>query len=260
MTTCAHHGAINRPNSIGATREVLRQNAEVAIVEVDFISLSPGRFVASHDYSESSYEYGETLDAWLRFICLEQRKIIYLDLKARLPLLALLFHYDAQERFDCAGFFLLLNRLADELSATVKKRKKRGRHFNLREHVWVACQDEEVSRRLFALNEARGYGWRMIADVPHIETYLTYYLTPLCCLGSMLQPRMADRYADYDFSHTTVVAIDCRCIAGLQAIEAFVRASNIRRGTTLVLYAFERSVEPIKIDGHPVIMMYNYYV
>lgn len=251
VTTCAHHGAINRPNSIDATRHVLRKNAEIGIVEVDFISppQRPGVFLAAHDYGGDGAG-GETLEQWIRFLCLEKRTRLYLDAKARLAVWSRFFTYDAQDRFDCTGLYELLNALAEELDS---------RHFKLRKMVWIACQDYDVSRRLFELNERHGYGWEVIVDIPYIEAYVAWYLTPLCWVAPRLQPALAERYVEYDFSQTRVVAIDCRCIGGLANIGQFVQASNIKRGSVLVLYAFDRRVEPVALRHYTVIMMYDYY-
>lgn len=252
MTTCAHHGAINRPNSIEATRHVLRKNAEIGIVEIDFISPAnrPGQFLASHDYDHGEHGGGESLIEWIHFLCVEKRKRLYLDAKARLAVWSRFFTYDAQERFDCTGLYALLNDLAHEVDS---------RHFKLRSMVWIACQDYDVSRRLFELNERHGYGWQVIVDIPYIEAYVAWYLTPLCWIAPRLQPALAERYVEYDFSQTSVVAIDCRCIGGLGAIAQFVHASNIKRGSVLVLYAFERSVKQVQLRHYTVIMMYDYY-
>lgn len=259
--TCAHHGVIDRPNDLETTRRLLEREREIAIVEIDFVSVlchdGKTRFFASHDYPHSAEDplccEENALEAWLRLVCLEQGRTLYIDLKARHHVTSLIFPMDAQDKVDCIALFDLLQSAAVELKSV-----------DLRERVWLASQDRDVAHRITETNRERQLGWQIMVDLPYIEAYAKSIA--LGCLWPWNQEgneRLCARYlADCDLSSVALLSLDCGIFGGLELIEEFVRAANLRRDVTLVLYAFPRSTPAPRslAADYSVIMMYDYHL
>ena len=247
LRICAHHGNIENENVLQDARLLLREQPEIDMMEIDFVAVG-GDYISAHDYSEELVGRGSTLSEWVHFLCVEQRRILYVDLKAQLNALTIFCSGHVVLKFDCEAFYLTLNNL--------RKRLQRTHQFDIRPFIWLSCQEQEVKAELKRLNYNQC--WRIITDIPYVSQYIWRYVLP-----SLLQPALDyyiyEHFLDYDFSEGEVISID-RSFFSERGLRELVETSRIPLGSTLILYAYERSHEPIHIEHYHVIMLYDYHL
>jgi len=244
LVTCAHHGDYCRENNIPAAKIILSKNPEIGIMEIDFI-YDGGDFISAHDHNPEKLLQGQTLQEWIKFICVEKRLILYIDLKVNV---------DFSYVINCGKVTTELNsgKLYEILNEQRRYYIKKG--IDIAKYIWLACQDHTILLELDQLSNDKL--WTVIADVPYTTYYILQYITPRCVMH-LLENRIKSDYRNH-LSQKSIVSIDNSFFTSFDSLLHFIELSGIKQGSTLIIYSFERSQEPLKIKGYRVIMLYNY--
>lgn len=249
MTSC-HHGHADHQNSLAHAKAVLKaHHREIGVMEIDFVNVRDN-FVSSHDFSQTSIEAGSSLLDWVKLVVVRYEKVLWIDLKSHHDFLGL-FCCDVRFKTDCKLLFEVL----DRIRRTVKRR--------IETHIWISCQDSAVHDQLVRYNNnSLGHNrWIIANDIPFVGSYLQQYILPRVWLTHT----MHSEFREYDFNETTcvsnpnpVVCIDRSFFTSTQRLIDFIEDSSIPLGATVLLYTFEASQEPIRIEGYEIIMQYDY--
>ncbi len=244
--TCAHHGCYSQENNLEAAQRVLREHREIGVMEIDFCEYR-GAFISAHDPTPAACANGSPLAAWVAWLCVRKRRTLYLDLKAHYSLKS---WWWTECKFNVEALLGELVRLRAYFRSSARKHP-----VDIARHIWLTSQDQDVAQRLaWHCRGDDAKHWIVIADVPFMGAYVRRYTTPSCWQPALNQTVTGQMLAHhYD---AFIVAIDCSFLG--QSLEAFVRESSIRPGSTLILYAFELNQPPVELAGYTVIMMYNY--
>jgi hypothetical protein len=243
-----HHGDVNWPNNLAKAKQVAqRWGHEIDIYEVDFVSFR-GQIVSAHDYDIAKIGSGSPLEQWVDFVVVEQRKVLWLDVKENLPVyLACGF-----ENFDHEALFDVLKHKREMVAA------REG--LDIAHYIIIGCQEPVLHAQIAAHSRhLRGYQWRLILDSPSVWSYVLQYITPHC-----LKPHLRE-YICNDFRHSAyhnydAISIDQSFFSSRDEIVAFIKSLSLGPETMIIVNSFPRTYAPIVIDGHYVVMQYDYSV
>lgn len=239
----AHHGDIERPNQLKAARRVLKRHPEIDCLEIDFVSFRE-QIVSSHDYELSVIELGAPLQDWLR-LCAERRLVLWIDVKQNEW-----FYFNAMYgQFDVGLFFDILKETRREVL--------RSHAVDLRDWVWIGCQDCALRDALHRRNQHAKHRWQLVLDLPFIKSYVYKALLPSCMPGTLM--RLAEEEVlNSEYRHFPIISLDKDFFPTHDDLVEFVRALWLSKGTTVILNSFSRDVAPIRIKGLHIVMQYDY--
>lgn len=244
-----HHGDVNAPNQLEQAKAVHQKYGhEIDIYEVDFVSFHD-TIVSAHDYDLDKVALGSTLEEWIAYFVLEQRKVLWLDVKENL---AIYVHACGFAQFNCPALFAILEQQRDALQRVDPT-------LDLVNHIILGCQEDNLHARL---KQACGGNplhqpWHMILDAPTVWSYVLQYVTPEC-----LKPRLRDTICE-EFKHSTyreysVISIDQSFFADREDIVQFIKELKVDTRMMIILNSFPRHYEPIVIPGYYIVMQYDY--
>jgi hypothetical protein len=241
-----HHGDIQNENNFDAIKRLLKKdkNREIGIIEIDFV-YRHDRIISSHDYTEENILHGTDIEEFIQFIVVEQKRILWCDIKSHLDFFSLL-SCDARLLFDYQLLFSILNRTKEDTPVEIEK------------YIFLSSQDKTVEdylRRMNETEECRGR-WQVISDIPYQTHYITRYF------GLSFATETVNRYVQEYFTNcaftANVVCIDRSFFNTVDDLIYFIETSAIPKETVLILYTFPLSHKRIKIEGRVVIMQYDY--
>jgi hypothetical protein len=253
MTSC-HHGDVRHQNNLEYAKRVLeRYNAEIAIMEIDFVQWGE-KFLSSHDYQQESIQQGSPLVEWIAVVVIKYNKTLWLDLKSQHDVITLMgwCGSDTTFKFDARALLKSLNAIRKTLNRRIEER------------IWISCQDEEVKESLIYFNGSTHTGhqrWRIVNDIPFISSYIWKYFLPL----SALHLYVRNAFLTYNYEGTVVndqapvICIDRSFFPDSQSLVAFIEESSIPTHSILILYTYQRSEPKITLaGGYTVVMQYDY--
>ena len=251
MTSC-HHGDASCQNNLARAKDVLERNREIKVIEIDFVQVGDD-FISSHDYSRENIANGSTLREWIHAIVLRRKKILWIDIKSHVDVIAL-GCCNTRFKFDCAPLLKALARLCRE----TKRR--------LQDHVWLSCQDSEVRSALIHYNNTRitdeNKRWLIATDIPYVPSYICKLFLPQSVFTWVNEWMFSDTFMELDYtsSRALIVCIDRTFFSSDEKLIDFIEQSTIPPGSTIVLYTFEEHrLTPIDVLGYKIIMQYDYY-
>jgi hypothetical protein len=249
--TSCHHGDYLRPNSLEETRAVLQRYPEIAIVEIDFVLLCEPEpvLLSSHDYEQQSVERGATLEEWVKLVVLEQKRLLWMDIKTRLGFWSLLS--EPEKRLDVALLLALM--------------RKMRRHFlkhcgqDVQQRVLLGCQDEPVYKALLALNNQEKHPWRVLLDLPFATSYIGQMLLPDEWINNWMQ----ETYVQYPYEQDGAVGQQYVCLdrnffTNNRQLEDFIQCSGIARNSVVIVYSYPRTAKPLRVPGYQIMMQCDY--
>jgi len=237
-----HHGDLNKPNNLKATREIITQYGhEIDIYEIDFVS-SHGRIISSHDYEGEKIRSGSTLEKWIREVVINNRKILWADIKENLPI----FFSCGYGKFDTDALFNSLN--------DARKWVLENKDFDIQPYIWLGCQEPELHEEICH----RKGDWTVILDMPRVNNYILQYIPFIP--KSYLRDKICQESKESSYRDYSIITIDQSFFFTRKEIKDFIKSLKLAKDTKVVINSFEKSVRPIDVDGLEIIMQYNYRV
>lgn len=257
-----HHGDVRAPNNLELAKKIFgRSGHEIDIYEVDFVSAG-SRVVSAHDYNAEQISTGSPLEEWIDFFVVQQRKILWLDVKENIPLISTLTcGYD---KFDWRALFQILEAKRDQ--AFRNHLEHHSGHaddalpepLDITNYVIVGCQDAELHDRIVRENRKRHQRrWHIILDSPGVWAYVLQYLTP-----GFLKPQLCDyvcdQFRELRYHRYNIISIDQSFFSSQRALVDFIKSLQLSPRVMIIVNSYDRQVEPIVIENHYVVMQYDY--
>lgn len=242
MIAC-HHGDSLNQNNLDAARRIMQKYPEITIMEIDFI-LYNDKLVSSHDYTSISILNGSLLEEWIDLVVVQYGKKLWIDLKPNVSVYAL-FYSNAVDFARC-----LFERLEE-------KRDLTRNMIDIKPHIIISSQDTAIVEEVDLLNHQRG--WRTLCDVPRLKRYIMQAFLPPG-LQEWLNDMVYDELTfQYDFSGFNMVAIDKSFFDhDIQRLFRFIEKSNIKEGSTIILYNFKMNIAPLVHPKYNIVMQYDF--
>lgn len=241
-----HHGNINNQNNLDAAKPIIARHKEIDIVEIDFVKYNT-ELVSSHDYTSYSMLNGSCIEEWVEFVIIQQRRILWVDMKARMDLFTLCHAYN---NTDVA--LLLFEKLT-----TLREYHLSKNGVDIQKSIMITTQDRDLNDLVHHYN--RGLAWIIVTDVPFAWSYFWKLYAPNDC------QYLVDNYVynyftrSYDFSNSQIVSIDlCFFNDSIAEMTNFILDTNIKKGTLIVLYNFKQNAPLVTIEGYQIVMQYDY--
>ncbi len=263
-----HHGSVMLPNNLSVARSIVEKHDNIDILEIDFIVYNEN-LISSHDFDSSSVLNGSPLKDWIDFVIIEKGLILWIDLKVRLDVWAWIWDHSS---YTAHFFFDSLQSLRQYYIET--------HNIDIRRFIMLTCQDYDTRCRIeyellhdqrkeiaIIMNHQPSSGsaspilpprWLLVYDLPFNISYILQYILPKECY-SMINTYVYNHFVRYDFSQSTIISIDLSFFDdNINKIYKFIRESNIKEETKIILYNFPLNKEPIKLEGYDIIMQYDY--
>jgi hypothetical protein len=235
-----HHGDIHHQNNLPRVERLIETYPEIDIYEIDFISLDD-KIISSHDYDMNVIKQGSELDEWVRVVVLAHKKILWLDIKENLAL----YCACGFEKFDHRALFRALQKVRD--TATM----------DLTPYIWIGCQDVTLRYKIFKKNGKLVQPWQMILDMPTVSSYIAQRVTPKWA-RCYLREAVCDDFRATAYEKFPIISIDQSFFQSRDEIKEFIRSLGLTPQTVIVLNSFDRSVAPITMKNHYIVMQYDY--
>ena len=250
-----HHGNMSNQNNLRAAIPLIENHKEIDIVEVDFVQYNQ-ELISSHDYDAPGILNGSRLEDWLDFVVIDQRRILWIDMKARYDVVGFLFA-NKQETAQ-----LLFEKLRRTRATYLRKMSDSDSAIDLEQWVMITSQDATLNEwiRFYGGNSETGDSWTIVADAPFGWSYFFKWYMP-----NEFQDWVDDyvyRYftEEYDFRGDSIVSVDISFFGNsMKRVHDFLKHTNIRPDTFVVLYNFKEGTKPIRLEGYNVITQYDYY-
>jgi hypothetical protein len=235
---------------------VLQQYPEIAVIEIDFVLLCDGEepeLLASHDYEPGSLVRATPLKAWIEMVVLQQKRLLWLDLKTRLSLWTLMS--EPRSRLDVPLLLGLLNQL--------QRHFRKHCNYDIRKQLLLGCQDEQVYRLLCELNAQQSHAWRLLLDLPFADSYIHKKMMP----DALANEWMQETYRLYAYAETLessgsegrrYICLDTSFFESTDAVKDFIQRSTLPRHSVLVLYSYPRTAPALSVPGYTILMQYDY--
>jgi hypothetical protein len=237
-----HHGNLKNQNNLKDTKAIIeRYGGEIDIYEVDFVH-DRGKIISSHDYEEGKIAMGSSLRRWIKLIIIQNQKVLWIDVKENLAIF-----------ISCGYGKFSTSALYDTLNGERKKIMDRG-GIDIKPYIWIGCQEPDLHEDLFHARD----GWTVILDMPRVTNYILQYIP--CIPKSYLRDKVCDESRHSDYRNYDVITIDQSFFFSVGEIKKFIWSLKLDSNTKIVINSFERSVEPIEMKNHYIIMQYNYRV
>lgn len=240
-----HHGDASQPNQLMPARGVLRRHEEIDIVEIDFVSYC-GEIWSAHDYSLDQIEQGATLQDWVELVVVQHRKVLWLDVKEN----CWWYMNWMYGQFDARLLFRRLRAIGADLA-------KRG--IDLRQHLWIGCQQLALRQRLIEMNRFHKHRFCMMLDAPTLWGYVAQRLAPCVCVTPLLSAWLSDELKQTDMAPYGVLSVDQSFFASSQELQRFLRTLKLPPNLRVVLNSYARNVPPLRVKGVQIVMQYDYY-
>lgn len=246
-----HHGDIKNENNLSSTRNIIKNHKEIDIFEIDFVHYK-GDFYSSHDYKLDNILNGSTLTKWIDLIIIQNKRILYIDIKTNIDVFSILFFCYPNLRFDVQAFFKHINK--------IRRYYLKKMNFDIIKYIWIACQDKDTISDINRINDKRVKSkWIIISDIPYYSNYILKTIFSCVCAYNLINKYVVQQpFLSHDFTDDLVVSIDKSCFNSIEELIYFIEMSSIPRGITIVLYTFELNEERIYIKGYNIVMLYNY--
>ena len=237
-----HHGHIDKENNLEAATPLIRAHTEIDIVEVDFIHYRDA-LISAHDHDATQILNGSGLEEWIQLVVIEQKRILWIDMKARMDWMAFFVHYSEETAR------LLMRKLN-------KLQRRYIKTLDLRHWIMITCQDHELNALIQQYNRA---GWEVVADVPFAWSYFFKWYMPQDVQG-WVDEYVYDYFTErYDFTPYAIVSIDvCFFNNDLREVLRFLKHTNIKKDAFIVLYNFKQGTPPVTLQGYNVITQYDF--
>lgn len=237
-----HHGDLKKENNLAAVKKLegLYGN-EIGIYEIDFISFH-GEIYSSHDYVIEAIQNENKLSAWIEYVVVEKGKVLWLDIKEN-------YWFYLNCGFEKFCVTTLMERLKN---AEVYCQKKHN--LDIRPFIWLGCQERVLHKEIMKENMGK---WQMILDLPTVNTYIVRKLT-LGLLGDLYLDRVRNDYLESPYKKYKVITLDQIFFRSLQEIRWFIQSLRLPPNVTIIVNSFPRSIGPLKVKGHNIIMQYDY--
>ena len=240
LAISCHHGDIHHQNNLARVERLIETYPEIDIYEIDFISLDD-KIISSHDYDMNVIKQGSTLDEWVRVVVLAHKKILWLDIKENLAL----YCACGFEKFDHRALFRALQKVRD--AATM----------DLTPYIWIGCQDVTLRYKIFKKNAKLAQPWQMILDMPTVSSYIAQRVTPTWA-RCYLREAVCDDFRATTYEKFPIISIDQSFFQSRDEIKEFIRSLGLSSQMVIVLNSFDRSVAPITMKNHYIVMQYDY--
>ena len=249
VSRSCHHGDVKRPNELEAALTVARQNPEIEVFEIDFVDAGGPhkRLVSSHDYNERAIARGSDLIQWLEQLVIGMNKILWIDVKQNLDL----YFAWSYPKFHTRRLFRQLSQFSEK-------------HPEIRQRVWIGCQDCALRASLLAHNEALPleHRWKFILDMPTVEGYVWQRLIPKwsCCGEPQrnLRQYVYEQFRETDYQNYDRISLDKDFFQGPDKVKEFVRSLKLRPDVLIILNSFSQRQPPIFLEDHTIVMQYDY--
>ncbi len=240
-----HHGDATQPNELEPARAVLARFAEIDVVEVDFVSFR-GDIVSAHDYALDQIERGATLEQWVQLVVVEQRRVLWLDVKEN----CWWYCNWMYGQFETRALFRRLRHLRAALLAE--------HQIDLRHYCWIGCQQLALRDTLIRMNRWPRHQFTLMLDAPTLWGYVAQYCAPYDFARPLLSAWLADELRHTDRAPYGVLSVDQSFFATDGELVRFLRSLRLAQGSRVVLNSYPRSQAPLRVPGVQVIMQYDY--
>jgi hypothetical protein len=242
LNISCHHGDIHHQNNLSKVKKLVKHYPEIDIFEIDFISFDD-KIISSHDYNMSVIKEGSVLEKWVQFLVIEKRKILWLDIKENLTI----YMNCGFEKFDTHLLFSKLKSL------------RRLASFDITPYIWIGCQEIPVRQSIVEKNKRLSRPWQLILDMPTVPSYMLQRITPNFARG-YLREMICHDFMESGYEEYSILTIDQSFFLSREEIISFIKSLKLEKETKIVINSFDRSVEPIRIKNHYIIMQYDYTV
>lgn len=241
LVSC-HHGDIKDQNNLVSAARVLDKYDEIDILEIDFVFYM-NDMISSHDYSAKNILHGSSLSKWIEMTVIHYGRVLWIDLKPRLDIASFLWSNDQKEEAIC------LFRILGEM------KKKYG--IKISESILITSQDPIITEEIEIANSLNE--WRVVADIPHMSSYIWQAILP----PGLQEWNDSSIYTDfttlYDFSRFAVIAIDKSFFNNsIDRVFRFIKESNIKVGSTIIIYNFTKETPVIHSPNYNIVMQYDF--
>ena len=239
-----HHGDSEAQNNLIAARGIIQRHPEINIMEIDFV-LYGKELISSHDYTSDGIIKGSSLIEWIELVIIQHGRMLWVDLKPQELGLGTFFESWSTAKEEARVLFDLL-------------REARSRYvIDIKDYVMVTSQDPAITKEI---ERGNSDGWRIVADIPHLKSYIWQYILPIGMHEGLNDWVFEEFVHHYDFSRHSVVAIDKTFFGhSLKRVFSFIRRTNIREGTTIILYTFKRGDPVVRSSRYHIVMQYDFH-
>lgn len=242
LNISCHHGDIKKQNNLTRAKQLMKKYPEIDIFEIDFISYE-GKVISSHDYNETAIKNGSSLEKWVKYVVVDHRKVLWLDIKENLDIYFCL----AYGKFDHLALFDRLEKL----------KTRYGHEVDITSYIWIGCQEKSLRRAICKKNKTVGECWQIIFDMPTVSSYIWHKITPECMLPYLMES-VCDEFHQSDYVKYNIISIDQSFFPTRKDIKDFIKSLIVDNHTIIVINSFDRSVKPIQVDDYYIVMQYDY--
>lgn len=237
-----HHGDIKKENNLAAVKKLEQSYGEkIGIYEIDFISFH-GEIYSSHDYVTDAIRKENKLLVWVEYVVVERKKILWLDVKEN-------YWFYLNCGFEKFCVTTLLQRLKDARTYCQKKY-----FFDILPYIWLGCQERNVHKEIMEQNRNK---WKMILDLPTVNTYIIRKLT-LGLLGDFYLERVRNDYLESPYKKYKIITLDQIFFSSTKELLWFIQSLQIPPDVTIIVNSFPLSTPPLKLKNHHIIMQYDF--
>lgn len=237
-----HHGDIKKENNLAAVKKLEEvYGREIGIYEIDFISFH-GEIYSSHDYTTEAIQNENKLSAWIEYVVIERKKILWLDVKEN-------YWFYLNCGFERFCVTTLMERLKSAWTFCQKKYS-----VDIVPLVWIGCQERSVHAQIRRENRGK---WQMILDLPTVNTYIVRKLT-LGLLGDLYLEKVRNDYLESPYKKYKIITLDQLFFRSIEEILWFIQSLRLPSDITIVVNSFPLSVPPLTLKNHHIITQYDY--